>query len=91
MEYLPGPYDEINFPNVKPEDAGAIHVEPLNGVKYIWDGVKWDAFKEKDDLAKYQLWVRNEQEQRLTPRDTDDEVRTAGYSMVWLERLPNEL
>ena len=84
-----GPYSEINFPTVGPNDAGTIHVEPLNGVKYLWDGVKWDVYQDKEDLLQY--WVRDETEQRLTPKDPDDEVRTAGYSMVWLERLPNEL
>ena len=84
-----GPYSEINFPTVGPGDAGTIHVEPLNGVKYLWDGVKWDVYQDKEDLLQY--WVRDETEQRLTPKDPDDEVRTAGYSMVWLERLPNEL
>jgi hypothetical protein len=82
-----GPYEEINFPTVGPGDAGAIHIEPLNGVKYLWDGVKWDVYQDKEDLLQY--WVRNQPEQRLTPKDPDDEVRTAGYSMVWLDRAPH--
>ena len=78
---------EINFPPAGPGDAGLIWEEPLNGVKYIWDGVKWDVYNDVDDLKQY--WSRDETKQLLTPKDTDDEIKTQGYSMGWLSFLPN--
>ncbi len=77
--------DEINFPSVDGSDTGLIWTDPIAEVDYIWDGVKWDVYKDLDDEQNH--WVRNATAQRLTPRDPDDTIRTSGYEFMWLKNL----
>jgi hypothetical protein len=74
---------ELNFPN--DPTAGQIWRDPANDIEYIYDGYKWDVYQDKDNLQNH--WVRNEAQQRLTPRDPDDRIRTSGYQFAWLKNL----
>lgn len=78
-------HTEINFPSVGPGDQGYIWSDPIAGVDYIWDGVKWDVNRDLDDTQNH--WVRTEDKQLLTPRDPDDSIRTSGYQFAWLKDL----
>ena len=79
-------HTEINFPSLgQGEDIGTIWNDPIAGVDYIWDGVKWDVYKDLDDEQNH--WVRDEFKQLLTPRDPDDSIRTSGYQFNWLKNL----
>ncbi len=78
-------HNEINFPSVDGSDTGLIWTDPIAEVDYIWDGIKWDVYKDLDDEQNY--WVRNVASQRLTPRDPDDSIRTSGYEFMWLKNL----
>ena len=76
---------EINFPTAGPDDIGLIWNDPSADVSYIWDGVKWDVYRDVDDDNNY--WARDKENFNLTPRNPNDTIEAIGYKFDMLQNL----
>ena len=57
-----------------------------NGITYVWDGKKWTLRIKSDQLLNY--WSRNSTQNKLYPRNFQDEILFESLGVDYLDQLP---